>query len=227
MDPKEFGAFVQTRRKELGMTQTELAEILNVTSKAVSRWERGIGFPDIQLLESLADALDITLIELMQSRKIEEPIPGEAVASVVSDTVTAIEKQTELSRKQKRDFARGILLIGSSACFLYCLGQFYHFDPPWIGGLLKFIALVGGVLGWRAFQSILTGDYMKEQKDGIWFTWKPWAAFGISASGLAMVTFLKDMIPPDSLWYEVLVIAGFLLMLPGGYYLHLYIFKGE
>ena len=68
MDPKEFGAFIQSRRKELGMNQNQLAEKLHVTAKAISRWERGVGFPSIELLQPLADALEITMAELMQSR---------------------------------------------------------------------------------------------------------------------------------------------------------------
>ena len=55
------------RRKQLGMTQAELAEKINVTDKAVSRWERGLGFPDINTLEPLADALGIEVVELMRS----------------------------------------------------------------------------------------------------------------------------------------------------------------
>lgn len=51
------------------MTQADLAKKLQVTDKAVSRWERGIGFPDINTLESLADALDISVLELMKSEK--------------------------------------------------------------------------------------------------------------------------------------------------------------
>ena len=57
MDAKVFGKFIMERRKQLGMTQAELAEKINVTDKAVSRWERGLGFPDINTLEPLADAL--------------------------------------------------------------------------------------------------------------------------------------------------------------------------
>jgi len=223
MNPQIFGAFIQERRKELGLTQSELAEKLYVTPKAVSRWERGVGFPDVRLLEPLADALGLTVIELMQSQKIEESVSAE----LVSDAVTAIRQQEELSRKQKTDLLAGTLLIGGSASFLYCLGQFYHFDPHWVGGLLKFIALVGGVWGWRAFRSIVTEDYLREQKEGIWFTWKPWAACAVSVTGLALVTFLKDFVPRESQWYGLLVIFGFVLLLPGLYYLYRYIFREE
>ncbi len=67
MDAKVFGKFIMERRKQLGMTQAELAEKINVTDKAVSRWERGLGFPDINTLEPLADAFGIEVVELMRS----------------------------------------------------------------------------------------------------------------------------------------------------------------
>ena len=67
MDAKVFGKFIMERRKQLGMTQAELAEKINVTDKAVSRWERGLGFPDINTLEPLADALGIEVVELMKN----------------------------------------------------------------------------------------------------------------------------------------------------------------
>ena len=65
MDIQNLGAFIQRRRKELGMTQGELGAKINVTDKAVSRWERGVGFPDIKLLEPLAEALQISVSELI------------------------------------------------------------------------------------------------------------------------------------------------------------------
>ena len=67
MDAKVFGKFIMERRKQLGMTQAELAEKINVTDKAVSRWERGLGFLDINTVEPLADALGIEVVELMRS----------------------------------------------------------------------------------------------------------------------------------------------------------------
>ena len=72
MDAKKFGAFIADRRKQQHMTQAELAGQIGVTDKAVSRWERGLGFPDINTMEPLADALGISLLELMRSEVQEE-----------------------------------------------------------------------------------------------------------------------------------------------------------
>ena len=52
------------------MTQSELAEIIGVTSKAVSKWETGNGLPDISLLQPLASALDTSVIELLDGKQI-------------------------------------------------------------------------------------------------------------------------------------------------------------
>lgn len=69
MDVKRLGKFIQNRRRELGMTQGELGAKLNVTDKAISRWERGVGFPDINLLEPLAEALQVSIEELMRCER--------------------------------------------------------------------------------------------------------------------------------------------------------------
>ena len=69
MDNQKLGIFITELRKEKGLTQAQLAQKLNVTDKAVSKWERGVGFPDIKLLEPLADVLDISLLELMKSER--------------------------------------------------------------------------------------------------------------------------------------------------------------
>ena len=73
MDSQKFGAFISELRKERGWTQLELAQKLNVTDKAVSKWERGAGFPDIKLIEPLADALGVSVLEIMKSEKSTNP----------------------------------------------------------------------------------------------------------------------------------------------------------
>ena len=59
MDREMLGRFIAQRRKELNLTQRELAEALHVTDKAVSKWERGLSYPDVTLLQPLAAALGL------------------------------------------------------------------------------------------------------------------------------------------------------------------------
>lgn len=84
MDAKTFGAFLADTRRERGMTQAELAELIHVTDKAVSRWERGIGFPDINTLEPLADALGVSLSQLMHAGSAQEPSSEDTLEDFVT-----------------------------------------------------------------------------------------------------------------------------------------------
>lgn len=103
MDAHKFGNFVAITRKENHMTQAELASKLQVTDKAVSRWERGLGFPDINTLEPLAEALGLSVLELMKSERIKETDMQCTDASVVlSDTIKEVGMQRLQERKQER-----------------------------------------------------------------------------------------------------------------------------
>ena len=64
------GAVIRRLRENKGMTQEALAEALYVSGKTVSKWETGKGYPDISLLEPLAKALGISLIELMSGDEV-------------------------------------------------------------------------------------------------------------------------------------------------------------
>lgn len=104
MDAKTFGAFILERRKSQDKTQAELAQLIGVTDKAVSRWERGLGFPDINTMEPLAEALGVTLLELMRSEMIEDrtedqtpPTEKTYTSAEVSEMMCSVE---ELHRQQ-------------------------------------------------------------------------------------------------------------------------------
>ncbi len=70
MDNYVTGAVIKKLRENKKMTQDQLAEKIFVTSKAVSKWETGKGFPDVGLLESLGKALDVSVIELLSGEDI-------------------------------------------------------------------------------------------------------------------------------------------------------------
>ena len=88
MDNKKFGQFILKLRKEKGWTQLELAEKLNITDKAVSKWERGTGFPDIKMIEPLAEVFNVSILEIMQSERIPgQTIPKDYLQSPASFTL--------------------------------------------------------------------------------------------------------------------------------------------
>ena len=71
MTHKSMAEVISSRRKELGMTQKDLADKLNITDKAVSKWERGIACPDTASIPKLAQILGISLEELMTANPAE------------------------------------------------------------------------------------------------------------------------------------------------------------
>ncbi len=70
MANKSMGEIISTLRKEKGMTQKDLADMLNITDKAVSKWERNIAFPDTATIPKIAEILGISVEELMNAKSI-------------------------------------------------------------------------------------------------------------------------------------------------------------
>ena len=70
MNQIKIGKFIAECRKRQGLTQIQLAEKLNITDKAVSKWERGMAMPDSSIMLELCDILDITVNELLSGEKI-------------------------------------------------------------------------------------------------------------------------------------------------------------
>ena len=79
------GTKIASLRKEKNMTQKALAEQLHVTDKAVSKWERGLNYPDLSLFQELATVLDTSVADLLG---LEQPIPDSAI-----DVISEISKQ--------------------------------------------------------------------------------------------------------------------------------------
>ena len=158
MDAHEFGAFVAECRKNKKRTQADLAAKIQVTDKAVSRWERGIGFPDINTLEPLANALEISVLELMKSeRMVTDKVTNEEATEIISDTL----KMAKLQRKKERKcvlFILGITVLSlivvlfldnmqwqADTILFFIAGVF--FPLLCIGG---FVALIGTGIGRKA-----------------------------------------------------------------------------
>lgn len=84
MDAKKTGELIAARRRELGLSQEELAARLHVTDKAVSKWETGRGMPGIESLEPLAEALGLSVSEILGGRRLTaEELPKAAGGQIV------------------------------------------------------------------------------------------------------------------------------------------------
>jgi len=72
MNNQNIGDFIKELRKEKGLTQKALADKLNITDRAVSKWERGLSCPDISILDDLSKILDVSIIEILKGKKLDE-----------------------------------------------------------------------------------------------------------------------------------------------------------
>lgn len=114
MDAAQVGKQIAALRKERGLTQKELAELLHVTDKAVSKWERGLNFPELTLMEPLAAALNTTVIQLLSLEK----ATNQEVATAIS--AISAEERKELIRQLRfrawHNLVVGLVLWVSLLC---------------------------------------------------------------------------------------------------------------
>ena len=85
---KTMGEIITQRRKDLGMSQAELAAKMNVTDKAVSKWERSLSCPDVNSLSKLAEVLEIPVTELLDAK--EQAKPQKEINEIINLILRAI-----------------------------------------------------------------------------------------------------------------------------------------
>lgn len=121
MDQGKIGNFIRERRKEQGMTQEELAEKLNISKNAVSKWERGMNLPDVSIMQELCGLLNITLNELFAGEKIADEkykavADGNLLLALENSSFTLKEKIAFYKRKWRKEHVFQIIL--SALCWL-------------------------------------------------------------------------------------------------------------
>ena len=96
MDNIKTGQFIKDLRTEKGLTQQELAEKLNCTNKAISRWETGSGSPDIDFLAPLAEILGVSVNELLAGERINKDNILQKSDEVIIDTMKKSKRQKDM-----------------------------------------------------------------------------------------------------------------------------------
>ena len=180
MDAQKFGTFLQSRRKALGLTQSQLAEKLHVTDKAVSRWERGVGLPDINLLEPLAQALEISLTELIRSERIEaDTLPRDAADAAVAETLALAEKR----RRRWQSWFCGFLVWAVEVFLMGVITRFVDFG--WIRFISLFLILHSGSTFNRLVQTLLYPEKVRKK-----LSWKTELKLLLLLIGLLLYPFI-------------------------------------
>ena len=115
MDQEKIGKFILELRKETNMTQKELANKLGVTDRAISKWENGRGMPDLSLIKTLCDALNVTINELLSGERLAKK---EYQEKLEENILNAIDYSSNKIKKTKKKFK---LILFSMLIFILIL----------------------------------------------------------------------------------------------------------
>ena len=149
MDQIKIGAFLRELRKEHELSQEQLAERFNVSSRSVSRWENGNTMPDISVMIELADFYDIDIRDLLRGERKSENMEED-----LKETLEMVADYTEAEKakilKKVYICGQGMLITSVAAMIVYFLS--YFFDEIVLTPFL--LILAGGIF---AINTILAG----------------------------------------------------------------------
>ena len=162
MEYESMGKLIQTLRKEKGLTQKQLADMLNITDKAVSKWERDVACPDTTTLPKLANILGVTVESLINAKVTQAPVADKSEAADDSNPYA------EMYKERLKDHLR-LGLPGFIIGFLFFLITLFIFVTPSLEGGVTFastlltitVAFIAGLVfagtsyGWRLIDKFL------------------------------------------------------------------------
>ena len=119
MNKEVFGQFIADARRNKGITQQSLADQLHVTNSAVSKWERGLCYPDVALLEDLACALGLTLTQLIACDNASES------TNMESNMASLLDITNESNRRKSIRVLRNTLISALSVILMICAVYFF------------------------------------------------------------------------------------------------------
>ncbi len=135
MDQVKIGRFIADCRKQKNLTQTQLAEKLNITDRAVSKWERGMSMPDTSIMMELCDILEITVNELLSGEKIDMENNNQKKEQLLLDMVKELERKNKTIWKNM-----WVIMIVSIIALLGGLSAVALFMPE---GVWQIVVIIG------------------------------------------------------------------------------------
>ncbi len=119
MNNDGMAKYISELRKSKNMTQKQLAEKLSITDKAVSKWERGLGYPDITTLPLLAEILGVTVDELLNGKQEDNQTPKAEI--LVQNTLQYAQKVSITKEKNSRSIAKFVITTSFVLATVVCL----------------------------------------------------------------------------------------------------------
>lgn len=167
MDITKTGNLIKELRTEKELTQKELAEKLNVSTAAVSKWENGKGFPDISILEPLSAELGISITELVKGEKTTEIPENDFIAK---DIIEISKKEIKFEKARQifitAAFLATILIVNIFIIFDAFSGNLlnteFSFPTPSLIGLFMFL-FGGNAIAFAVF-NLIFGNKFSVQK---------------------------------------------------------------
>lgn len=114
MDQKKIGTFLKELRKEKGLTQEQLSELLGVTNRSVSRWENGVNMPDFDLVIELVNYFDVSVEEFLNGERKNEMIDKKTEETLLKVADYTNEERIRVTRR-----LNGLFIAGVVAMLLY------------------------------------------------------------------------------------------------------------
>ena len=145
MDQMKIGKFIAACRKEAGLTQAQLAEKLNITDRAVSKWERGLSLPDSSLMLALCEILDITVNDLLSGERVIMDAYNKEMEKNLLEMVR--EKEENDRYLLALEWVVGILSVLVLLIPIF-LGAYLPIEPEWVRVLevlSGLIPCIGGI----------------------------------------------------------------------------------
>ena len=136
MDLKKIGSFLKELRKEKGITQEELAEMLYVSGRTVSRWETGTNMPDISLLVDIAEIFDVSISEIINGERKNEIMKKE-----VKETVLKLTDYSEAMNQKIKARLFVLTVIAIIGMIAFVIIEVMGLDTP--GSIYERVASAG------------------------------------------------------------------------------------
>lgn len=147
MNQEKIGKFIAEKRKEEKLTQEQLAEKLNISKNAVSKWERGLNLPDVSIMQDLCKILNITLNELFIGEKILDEqykeVADNNLLNALEDSSFSLKEKIEFYKKKwRKDHISKIILCCISWIVLIIALEFQNIEGYIIGTISVMLAML-------------------------------------------------------------------------------------